>query len=241
MPQENLNKWLSSPGKPDVAPQTPRIRRRVILTDDDDIGSNPDTGPTLAANQLPSTGAIIITSDEEDNRSLIPAAAAPHYESSDGDSTFGVILNPSSPLHPIAHHQQTSQCTAIKSSAGGGACSSRDKSQTPPKKMFTASPSSAGKSPKPLTNGGAAIKTSSSPAKRFQQPIKRLRFDAEASESEGDDSDEEADESDDDACDMYRQTMLGLRNKGIALRQKRTDTTVCATCALFARYLANFI
>ena len=49
------------------------------------------------------------------------------------------------------------------------------------------------------------------------------------------------DESDDNAAAMYRDAILGVRHRHIAMNQMRSQTTPCATCAKFADFLKNFI
>ena len=49
------------------------------------------------------------------------------------------------------------------------------------------------------------------------------------------------DESDDNAAALYRDAILGVRHRHLAMNQMRSETTPCATCAKFAEFLRNFI
>ena len=69
----------------------------------------------------------------------------------------------------------------------------------------------------------------------------RARFIAEADEDNAADSDGDADESDHDAAAMYRDAMLGLRNRPNALRVQHADTMPCAVCRQFATFLRHFM
>ena len=69
----------------------------------------------------------------------------------------------------------------------------------------------------------------------------RARFIAEADEDHAADCDGDADESDHDAAAMYRDAMLGLRNRPNALRVQHADTMPCAVCRQFAKFLRHFL
>lgn len=70
---------------------------------------------------------------------------------------------------------------------------------------------------------------------------RRTRFIAEADEDNVADSDGDADESDHDAAAMYRDAILGLRNRPNALREQHANTMPCAVCRQFARFLRSFL
>ena len=69
----------------------------------------------------------------------------------------------------------------------------------------------------------------------------RARFIAEADEDNNADSDGDADESDHDAAALYRDAILGLRNRPNALREQHANTMPCAVCRQFARFLRSFL
>ena len=64
---------------------------------------------------------------------------------------------------------------------------------------------------------------------------------AEESASDSDSSSSQADETDENAAELYRATMLGIRNRGSALQQRRQNTMPCPVCHQFMEFLKHFI
>ena len=65
--------------------------------------------------------------------------------------------------------------------------------------------------------------------------------DCEAEEVSEEGSSSAPDESDANAAELYRSAILGVRNRPNAMRQLRTDTVPCATCAKFMEFLRCFL
>ncbi len=64
---------------------------------------------------------------------------------------------------------------------------------------------------------------------------------AEESASDSESSSSQADETDENAAELYRATMLGIRNRGSALQQRRQNTMPCPVCHQFMEFLKHFI
>lgn len=99
----------------------------------------------------------------------------------------------------------------------------------------------------------------SHPRTTHDGPIRQRQRHVEAEESEGLETGDSCDESGESARDMYRDSILALRSRPAALHQvisshdniyvfvqnvtivqRRIETTPCATCALFARFMKRF-
>ena len=65
--------------------------------------------------------------------------------------------------------------------------------------------------------------------------------DCEAEEVPDEASSSAPDESDGNAAELYRAAMLGVRNRPNAMRQLRSDSVPCATCAKFMAFLRCFL
>ena len=83
------------------------------------------------------------------------------------------------------------------------------------------------------------LRSTPAPKRRRSSPVRNLEGEADSTSES--DSNSQADETDQDAAAMYRETILGLRNRTNFVQQVRKNTTPCPVCQLFAQFLRHFV
>jgi hypothetical protein len=100
---------------------------------------------------------------------------------------------------------------------------------------------------KPTPTTRKTTSKNSSPGSNKKRAPRARKLEAEASESSAETDDASCDESDPNAkllyptaSDMYKSTIVGVRNKSAALQDWRATTTPCPICARFETFLQFF-
>jgi hypothetical protein len=149
-------------------------------------------------------------------------------------------ISATAPTSPAVQHVQTTK--SHPPSPQGQSNSASLSTKTSPRRTPT---SASKKSRKPLASK-AANKLYKNPSPRKRQKKSR-EFEAEASESSAESDDRSCEETDrnakalfTEASNVYRSSILGVRNKSNALQDWRVATEPCSICARFAEFLQFF-
>jgi hypothetical protein len=213
-----------------MSPARTPNRNRRIETDDDE--------PLVLPVQL-GAGQNTISSQADEGSRSNPVACDSNTPSSDDDDNgieepgLTVILQspkPSSTIQPLHH---ASPSAAVSTTVASEQC------HNTPKRDSTR--------PKKNTSKSSSKPQSSRSQRSLNKSKKRKRHDAEASESDAYTDSRSCEESDKNAkgmfasaSDLYRSSILGVRNKTSALKDLRDETSMCPVCARFAEFLKFF-
>jgi hypothetical protein len=213
-----------------MSPARTPNRNRRILTDDDE--------PLVPTAQSAADQNTIASQGDAGSRSN-PVACDSNTPSSDNDDNgieepgLSVILQSpktSSTIQPVHLASSSAAVSTTVASQQCHATPKRDSSRTSKNTSKSSSKTQLSKSQGSLNKSR-----------------KRKRHVAEASESDALTDSRSCEESDENAqgmfasaSEMYRSSILGVRNKTTALKDLRDATSMCPVCARFAEFLKFF-
>jgi hypothetical protein len=211
-----------------MSPNRTPNRNRRIETDDDE--------PLVPPAQSAADRNPISSQADEGSRSN-PVECDSNAPSNDDDDDeieepgLSVVLRSSQPSSTMQPQHPTSPSAAVSTTVA-----SQQRHDTPNSKRDSSQNS---------TNRRSKIQ--SPKTKRSQNSRKRNRLVAEATESDASTDNRGCEESDGNAkgmfasaSDLYRSSILGVRNKTSALKDLRDATSMCPVCARFAEFLKFF-
>jgi hypothetical protein len=213
-----------------MSPARTPNRNRRIETDDDE--------PLVPPAQSGADQNLISPQADEGSRSN-PVACDSNTPTSDDDDNgieepgLSVVLQSpkASTIQPLHHASPSS--AAVSTTVASQQCHDTPKRDS--------------SRPKKNTSKSSSKPQSSRSQRSLNKSKKRKRYGAEASESDAFTDSRSCEESDRNAkgmfasaSDLYRSSILGVRNKTSALKDLRDATSMCPVCARFAEFLKFF-